>query len=92
LVCPHCGATFPEGRLSCPECGSDSETGWKSQEEIDYQSVELPEWDEEPRWTPEGPKAWVPRAPKGVGRKWGRWLFWAAFFSALLVLLTLGNC
>ena len=43
LVCPHCGSLFPEGRLSCPECGSDADTGWKSQEEIDYYSVEIPE-------------------------------------------------
>ena len=48
-VCPHCGASFPRGRLACPECGSDESTGWKSQEEIDYESVEIPDhWPEEP--------------------------------------------
>ena len=41
--CPHCGAPVPGGRLACPECGSDAQTGWQSSEEIDYQSVELPE-------------------------------------------------
>ncbi len=41
--CPHCGAPVPKGRLACPECGSDAQTGWQSSEEIDYQSVELPE-------------------------------------------------
>lgn len=41
--CPHCGAQVREGRLACPECGSDADTGWQSSEEIDYQSVELPE-------------------------------------------------
>ena len=49
LVCPNCGHTFPADRLSCPECGSDAETGWKPPDEIEYQSVELPERDEEPR-------------------------------------------
>ena len=45
--CPHCGAPVATGRLACPECGSDAGTGWQSSEEIDYQSVELPE-DHEP--------------------------------------------
>ena len=53
LACPHCGHDFPAGRLSCPECGSDAETGWKSPEEIDYQSVELPELDEDKAHGPE---------------------------------------
>ena len=42
-ICPNCGAEFPAKRLACPECGSDAETGWKSSEEIDYMSVDLPE-------------------------------------------------
>ena len=46
--CPHCGATYRRGRLACPECGSDAETGWQDQEELDYQSVDLPE-----AWLPE---------------------------------------
>ena len=44
-TCPHCGATFRRGRLACPECGSDAETGWRSSEDIDYESIELPEHD-----------------------------------------------
>ena len=28
FVCPHCGTVVPEGSPSCPECGSDRETGW----------------------------------------------------------------
>ncbi len=55
--CPHCGAPVPTGRLACPECGSDAGTGWQSSEEIDYQSVELPE-DHEPATA--GPKLMVP--------------------------------
>jgi hypothetical protein len=26
--CPHCGAAVPDGAEACPECGSDSATGW----------------------------------------------------------------
>ena len=47
--CPQCGAAVPAGRLACPECGSDARTGWQSSEEIDYQSVELPEAESESR-------------------------------------------
>ena len=47
--CPNCGARFRRGRAACPECGSDAETGWQDAEEIDYQSIEIPEaWDAEP--------------------------------------------
>ncbi|MFQ5504028.1 MAG: zinc ribbon domain-containing protein [Planctomycetota bacterium] len=42
-VCPNCGAIFRKGRLACPECGSDERTGWRSAEEIDYLSVDLPD-------------------------------------------------
>ncbi len=54
--CPHCGATFDARRLACPECGSDAETGWKSEDEIQYSSVEIPDYyDEEP---PRGGAGW----------------------------------
>lgn len=42
-TCAHCGAEFDARRLSCPGCGSDADTGWKSSEEIDELAVELPE-------------------------------------------------
>ena len=39
----------------CPHCGSDAETGWASSEEIEYQSVEIPDWYDDspppPRFT-----------------------------------------
>ena len=44
--CPHCGADVPAGASVCRECGSDASTGWQSGEEIDYQSLELPDDDE----------------------------------------------
>jgi hypothetical protein len=43
VECPNCGAWFPPGRLACPECGSDAETGWKPGEDIEYEAVDLPE-------------------------------------------------
>ena len=48
--CPECGAEYPAGRLACPECGSDAETGWKDEEEIQYQSIDLPNDD----WSSQG--------------------------------------
>ncbi len=44
VECPECGAQFKAGRLACPECGSDAETGWKDENEIQYQSVEIPDY------------------------------------------------
>ena len=41
--CPNCGATFRAGRLACPECGSDAETGWRGAEDLDYLAVEIPD-------------------------------------------------
>lgn len=46
--CPNCGAEFRAGRLACPECGSDAATGWRSGEDIEYESLELPERDDAP--------------------------------------------
>jgi hypothetical protein len=43
--CQHCGADVPVGAAACRECGSDAGTGWQSAEEIDYQSLDLPERD-----------------------------------------------
>jgi uncharacterized membrane protein YvbJ len=40
--CPNCGADVAVGAKVCRECGSDASTGWQSQEEIDYQSEDLP--------------------------------------------------
>ncbi len=46
--CAHCGAEFAAGRLACPECGSDAETGWRSADDIVENSIALPD-DEPPR-------------------------------------------
>jgi hypothetical protein len=39
--CGYCGESFRRGRRSCPHCGSDAETGWKDEDEIQAESVEL---------------------------------------------------
>ena len=41
--CPNCGADVVVGKVVCRECGSDSSTGWQSSEEIDYQSIDIPD-------------------------------------------------
>jgi hypothetical protein len=41
--CPNCGADVPVGKKGCRECGSDASTGWMDSEEIDYQSVDIPD-------------------------------------------------
>jgi hypothetical protein len=33
--CPHCGADVPVGALACPVCGSDENTGWSEQAEVE---------------------------------------------------------
>jgi len=42
VVCPYCGGSFPPGRLSCPHCGSDRETGWRPPDEIETAALDLP--------------------------------------------------
>ncbi len=41
--CPHCGQPIEDDDESCQHCGSDFETGWRS--DTDYYAVELPEDD-----------------------------------------------
>ena len=41
--CPNCGAEVVVGKKVCRECGSDASTGWQSSEEIDYQSIDIPD-------------------------------------------------
>ncbi len=69
--CPECGAEFPAGKLACPECGSDAETGWKSSDEIDYQSIEIPD-------------AWPP--PDQLPRPTIRWSYIAAVLALLAMI------
>lgn len=52
FVCPNCGEEVPEGALACPECGSDSNTGWS--EDTLYDALDLPETTESEGWPPTG--------------------------------------
>ncbi len=74
--CPNCGAEVDATARACRECGSDANTGWKDAEEIDYQSVEIPdgyggEHDA--------------NAPRAAWRRWGAGI--VLVLCALLLLL-----
>jgi hypothetical protein len=49
FICPNCGAEVPMRARSCPECGSDENTGWS--EDTLYDGLGLEFFDE-----PEPPK------------------------------------
>ena len=78
MTCPNCGAEVPPKARSCPECGSDEQTGWSAEaqssglglpeEHFDYQDYVQREF---------GNKSPVPR---GI-----HWFWWVV---ALLLLLT----
>ncbi len=42
--CPNCGAEVPIKAKSCPDCGSDDNTGWS--EDTMYDGLDLPVLDE----------------------------------------------
>ncbi len=44
FVCPNCGAEVPIKAKSCPDCGSDENTGWS--EDIMYDGLDLPGLEE----------------------------------------------
>jgi hypothetical protein len=73
--CPNCGADVPLGAAACRECGSDSSTGWQSEEEIDYQSLELPDGYAQDAHHPGGP----------VGGARPRWLLITALVAAAAI-------
>jgi hypothetical protein len=57
--CPHCGESFRAGRAACPHCGSDARTGWADAEEIEYQSVEIPDYYQDPAAPRLRPRIWM---------------------------------
>ena len=85
--CPNCGAEVPAGARACRECGSDETTGWQSSEEIDYQSIDLPERDDDGGGTAVGARPARARTRRG-------WSFWVAVVLLAVVgvyaLLNLG--
>jgi len=40
FVCPHCGTVVRTNATSCPECGSDDNTGWA--EDADRWTADIP--------------------------------------------------
>jgi len=77
FACPHCGAEVRQGARVCRECGSDADTGWQGDEEIDYQSLDLPQgWSEDPAH---------PAAP--LSKRRGLWVPVVAVVLAGLLLL-----
>ncbi|MGB0372049.1 MAG: zinc-ribbon domain-containing protein [Opitutales bacterium] len=41
-ICPACGHEVPKGRLACPECGADENSGW-NEDALLYDGLDLPE-------------------------------------------------
>lgn len=39
--CPNCGAEVPPRAKACPECGSDDQTGWSEEAQLD--GLDLPD-------------------------------------------------
>ena len=76
--CQHCGADVLVGSIVCKECGSDASTGWQSAEEIDYQSLDLPEGYANDENHPGGGRLPERRSP---------WFFVVAIGLVLLLLL-----
>lgn len=78
--CTNCGARIPARAKSCPECGSDEETGWS---ETAYAgSLGLPEenFDYEEYVREEFGKGSI--KPRGI-----RWIW---FVTAVILLIILG--
>lgn len=73
--CPHCGEPVVVGAAACRECGSDASTGWQDDEEVEYQSLDIPSG-----WGPddESPGRHLERP---------RWLPWVAGLLALLMIV-----
>ena len=80
-VCDHCGETLSATAIACPECGSDAQTGWADEEEIQYQSVDLPDLGDAPEWSPT-------QEARGDMPGWVRITAWAAAAGFLILLLS----
>jgi hypothetical protein len=42
FACPNCGEPVNAGALACRACGSDAETGWRAEEELEAAAMDLP--------------------------------------------------
>jgi len=71
FTCPNCGERVPGGALSCPECGSDDETGWS--EDAAYDELDLPTPYDEVE-------------PAGAGKGWRQVYAWVVVPVVLALL------
>ncbi|MBK8096668.1 MAG: hypothetical protein IPK26_06145 [Planctomycetes bacterium] len=76
--CPNCGEPVKVGSAACRECGSDARTGWQSGEEVDYQSVDVPDG-----WGPDD------EAPTSGGANPWRWRIVALVLAIVLITYSL---
>jgi hypothetical protein len=82
-VCPNCGAEVPPNARSCPECGSDENTGWS--DEAYASGLDLP--DEQFDYDEFTKREFGRKSPIPRGLHWGWWLVGIALLIALLFLL-----
>ena len=75
FTCPNCGAAVAVGKKACRECGSDANTGWQDQADIDYASVDLPDGYRDDDVRDELPPSRMPR-----------WVVVTALVTALAML------
>ena len=81
-VCPNCGAEVPPNARSCPECGSDEETGWS--DEAHASNLGLP--DDEFDYEEFTKREFGGKSPVPHGLHWWWWLVGIALLVALLFL------
>ena len=81
-VCPNCGAELPPNARSCPECGSDDETGWS--DEAHASNLGLP--DDEFDYDEFTKREFGGNSPVPHGLHWWWWLVGIALLVALLFL------
>ena len=78
-ICPVCGEDVPLGRLACPECGADHNSGWRKDADA-YDGIGLP--DEEQTYD-EFVQQEFGESPKPVGIKPVWWI------TAILLIMAL---
>ena len=81
-VCPNCGAEVPPKAKSCPECGSDEQTGWS--EKAHAENLGLP--DEEFDYNEFVKEEFGTGRAKPHGIRWFWWVIALLLIGVLLFL------
>jgi len=81
-VCPNCGAEVPPKAKSCPECGSDEQTGWS--EKAHAENLGLP--DEEFDYNEFVKEEFATGRAKPHGIRWFWWVIALLLIGVLLFL------